>query len=448
MTDIIMYYELPERSMDSYLLIQAEMRKRGYSVKFSNNFWSDLWKNLFRIPKIVFTSGCRTLEDMSYQDGYLFKKDVVWLNLQEEQVAYAGGGDLSSFMPTGRAKEVFHFCWGDFARSYMRDAGVKESNMVSMPPLQFDLAKPRFSALYKSRETIAKEYGLDSRKKWVLFAADFCEFAQYNTEEKLRKHIEELGEIRRVIYNIERATCLMLCDWWDRFLAENDDYIIIYRPHPSEYNRIPEISELSEKHENFRIIKDYSIKQWNHVVDIFTTWISTSVMEAHYSKVPYFAVSAPESIAEKDYNISIFDVDRYITDYDTYKTVLKNAEALRKEWDPLDYNEVRRYYGDYGDCYAYEQICDYLERILKDRTLYKKMRLHLSFKEKNASPLRNHYFKVTFMNDLIVFLSPVLLKLFPQKEKTIMTVLNTMKRFDKAVYREHARLIGEIIKDL
>ncbi len=447
MTDIIMYYELPERSMDSYLLIQAEMKKRGYTVKFSNNFWTDLWKNLFRVPQIVLTSGCRNLADISFQDSYILKKDVVWVNLQEEQVAYAGGGDLDSFKPVDRAKEAYHFCWGQFAKNYMEEAGVEKDHIIDMPPLQFDLAKPRFSGLYKSREAIAEEYGINPDKKWILFASDFCEYANFNTEQLLQKHVDERGETRRIVYNLEKATCLMMTEWWDKLLSENEDYVIIYRPHPSEYCIIPQIGELAEKYENFFIIKDYSIKQWNHVVEIYTTWISTSVLEAYYSGIPVFALAANESISNKDYNISIFDENKYIKDYNTFKKILEEPEKYRDVYNPLNSSEIEKYYGNHKDEYAYLKICDYLEQILKDKKLYRKMKMHLSYREKNSCVYRNHYMKITFKNDLIVFLSPVLLKLFPGKRKTIQTVINTLKRFDKRLYSSHKTVIDEIVNE-
>ncbi len=446
MTDIIMYYELPERSMDSYLLIQAEMKKRGYSVRFSNNFWTGLWKNLFRIPRIVLTSGCRNLEDISFQDGYLLKKDVVWVNLQEEQIAYSGDGFLDSFKPQGRAKEAYHFCWGQFAKDYMEEAGVAKNHVIEMPPLQFDLSKPKFSRLYKTREEIAEEYGIDPQKKWILFASDFFEYATYYTEELLQQRVNEAGELRRIIYKQEEINCSILSKWWDRLLSESDDYVMIYRPHPSEYNRISQIGILEEKYESFKIIKDYSIKQWNHVIDIFTTWTSTSVMEAYYSGIPYFALSAPESLSNGSY-ISIFDEKQYITEYEDYRIAMEDPEKYRNEWNPLNRVEVERYYGNLNDEYAYKKICDYLERILKDGKVYRNMKLHLSFREKNASVLRGHYMKVTFRNDLIFFLSPLLFKIFPGKRKTIQNVVDTIERFNKEIYKEHKATIEEIINE-
>ena len=446
--DCIIYYELVERSYDNFSLIQLEMERRGYSVKIVNLFWRDYWKCLFYRPKIILAGGCRSTSDMAYQAPFLFKKNLVWINIQEEQVAFANGADLKWFLPSGRAKEAYHFCWGDFAENYMRKADVAEDHIVSMKPIQFDLCHSAFDDYFFDKEYIASEFGLDIYKKWILFASDFCSVSECSKESNLQNWCEEYGEYRKDVHYYETQSFLVLVEWWDRFLIEHEDTIIIYRPHPSEYTAIPQIAELCEKYNNFICCKKYSIKQWIKVIDIYTTWISTSIIEANQAGKPCFALCAPNGIMNSGFAISIFEPDKYITSYEDMRNVLENPKEYREKWFPLNRHEVENYFGKEKHGFAYIAICDYLESILSDKTKYNHMKMRLSKKEKKSNLNIKRYIKITFWNDVLLLLYPVLRFIIPWKRKGIERFKKGLTRFDDVFLRTKQERLKKIVDNM
>ena len=443
--DCLIFYELVERSYENDLLIKLEMERRGYSVKLVNMYWKDFWKSFFYHPKIYVVPSCRDTNVMSSLCSPWYKR-AAWVNLQEEQIGFSSEADIAIFLPQGRAKEAAHLCWGQNATGFMERAGVKSENIIPSGPIQFDLCNPRFKAYFYDREYLAREFGLDVNKRWILFASDFCTISECQTEESLKDKMEKFGDFWKTMYDYETDCAEMLTQWWDRYLTAHKDTVFIYRPHPSEYKNIKLIEELNARHENFVCIKKYSIKQWIHVVDVFTTWISSSVMEAYYQGIPCFALGVKNSIMDSGLSIALFRSERYITDYGAFEKAMTDPASMREEWFPINEEQVEMIYGKKEEELSYTGVCDYLESILKDPKKLESMKLSLS-KEERELELKDklRYAKVTLYNDIVCRIWKLLCVLMPRKKENIIKYKDSFSRFDKGFLKDKEDRLRRII---
>lgn len=434
--DCLIFYELVERSYENDLLIKLELERRGFKVKLVNMYWRDFWKSFFYHPRIYVVPSCRDTNVMSALCSVPYK-EAAWVNLQEEQIGFSNEADISIFLPQGRAKEAAHLCWGETAAGYMKRAGVRNEYIIPSGPVQFDLCSPRFKDYFYDKKYLAEEFGLDVNKKWILFASDFCTISECQTEESLRYKMNRFGDFWKTMYDYETECSEMLTEWWSRYLSTHDDTIFIYRPHPSEYQSIGRIEELEKKHDNFVCIKKYSIKQWIHVADAFTTWISSSVMEAFYLGIPCFALGKEKGIIDSGLAIALFRRDRYITDYELFEKAMDDPSAMSSEWNPVNKEEAERIYGKKTDVPAYIGICDYLEALLRDKERLKKMRVRLTKEEKRLElGTKLTYVKTTLYNDTVCRIWRLLCVLMPWKKKNIIKYKDSLSRFDRRFLRD------------
>lgn len=447
--DVLIYYELVERNYENDLLIKTELEKRGYSVCLCNLFWRDFWKSLFYRPKVVMLTACRDIGQVAAQFPFLFKRKVYLINMQEEQIAFSSDFDLNLFMPQGKARDAYHFSWGSFSDDYLVKAGVETSHIIKMKPIQFDLCNKEFDDYFYSREYIAKKFDLDVQKKWVLFASDFCISAQYGTESKLQALCDKLNDNYRKVYEVEIATQRVLYEWWDRYLETHKDVIIIYRQHPSEIESLSFIEDLCSKHDNFVCHREYSIKQWIHVVDIFTTWISSSIMEAYYANIPCFALGDSKLIVEKGVAIPLFNYEKYVAGYDLFENVMDHPKKYQLEYMPIDQQAIKKYYGEHDQKFAYLQICDYVDQVLQNKAEMKKNSFVLSCRDKKTGKEdRRINIWTTFYNDLFCALKPILWYVIPHKRSSIIKFEKYLHRFDKKLLREKEMNIKRVLSKI
>ncbi|MCR5107598.1 MAG: hypothetical protein K6B28_05490, partial [Lachnospiraceae bacterium] len=423
-----------------------QLEKRGYKVKICNSIQVDFWKALFYRPKVIMMVGARTTESLKSISPFLFKHTHVYINMQEEQIAYSGEGDLNLFIPTGYAKDVYHLTRGSFAHDYLKMGEVSDDHIVWMKPVQFDLCNKKLSDYYYPKEHLAEQYGLDISKKWIMFASDFVITTLARDEEELKDLCKRTYSVYDRTWHAEKDAQALIAEWFDRFLTDHKDYIIIYRPHPDERIKHDFIDRLKEKHDNFHYIGDYSIKQWIGVIDVFITWFSTSVMESYYADVPCFALGNGAELEKKGIAIPLFDKDKYIMDYDVFEACMTETEANREKYFPLDMSMIERYYGKYDYEFASVKIADYVDSILKDKKKYDSMKIRLPFKEKFFdTSYRRNFIKTSVYNDLFMFLRPVLWYIIPWKRNSILKFSDELKRFDKKRLRETERKLYRIL---
>ncbi|MCR4923738.1 MAG: hypothetical protein K5931_06985 [Lachnospiraceae bacterium] len=447
--DCLIYYELLERSYDNILLIKYELEKRGYSVKLCNALSVEFWKSLFYRPKVVIIGAARSNKSLSLYHPFLFKESLVYLNMQEEQIAYSGEADLKLFIPVEKARDIPHFTWGSFAVDYLRRGNVSENNIVRVKPIQFDFCNKKLGAYFYSRKYMAKKYGLDINKKWIMFASDFVITSLAANEEELDILCMRTYSIYEKTWHAEKDLQDRLEKWFGRFLKEHRDYIIIYRPHPDERRYHDFVKRLNDKYDNFYYIGNYSIKQWLSVIDVFTTWFSTAIMEAYYAGVPSFALGDGKKLEEEGISISLFDGNKYIQDYDTFESCMVKTQENVEKYFPLNNKMVERYYGKYDYEFGYKKIADYVDDILKDRNRYNSLKVHLTRAEKASnSETRNRLIKSSLYNDIFRTLRPILWYLIPFKRKSIIKFSKELERYEKKELKKREKRLWKVLENL
>jgi len=279
------------------------------------------------------------------------------VNLHWEQVLSREQEESDFYNLRQNAAKCTHVCWGPEAKDRIVRNGVPENNAVVTGAVQLDFLLPQFDGYFKSRGELARQYGLDEGKKWLLYVSSFsCAFMD-------DEEVSELNEMTDLDFAGFKATgarsMTATLEWFDRFLDERPDCELIYRPHPSEWNS-PPLDEMKKKHPNFAVVSDYSVKQWVKCCDVILTWMSTSIAEIYFSKKSC-AVVRPEPLFD-DYDPVVYEGVDAADSYDKLKAALE-ADDLPF---PVDEELLRRHY-DVTDGYpAYMRVCDLLEQTLKD----------------------------------------------------------------------------------
>ena len=192
--------------------------------------------------------------------------------MQWEQILTARGlkpGNM--YYLTGGAKEVYHFSWGEANLRHLVDTcGIPEKMIRKVGHVGHDFVRPQLKGYYKTREEICEEFGLDTNKRIELFISSFPTQVDAKIKYNAFDGYKEFAENSRD----------EILRWFKKYLAEHEDVMFIYRPHPTE-QLLPEFIEGLEATGGFRIISDYSIQQWITIVNDVILWRSTSVADVY-----------------------------------------------------------------------------------------------------------------------------------------------------------------------
>jgi len=351
-------YEIPSRELESLLLIGLDLEKQGFVVAYENiplvNY-SKLRKKYFNKCDVI-------VVPTMYTENSLFKRvfaiagkvrkivNMRWEQINTEEIE----NDPKSFWyPQGKVREITHLCWGKKSYNSLKSIGLNKDNIELTGPVHLDFLKPVFFEYYHSRDEICMKYNIDKAKKIVLYISSFS-FAEipkyfYQHYKNILGTIN-LNELIELSYSSQKITL----NWFSSLLDENNDIVLIYRPHPEE-NISKELNLFIKNHDRVLLIRDLSVKQWIKISDLIYTWISTSYVEAYYAKKPIFLIR-PINIPKSQEAI-IFDNLKYISDYQELKTSLivgyQKKNTIIDEYYFVDNNEM-----------AYKKISNVLKRKL------------------------------------------------------------------------------------
>ena len=294
------------------------------------------------------------------------------MNLQYEQVLspIEEDNELYSLDPT--TKQITHICWGRRTVDRLRRKNVNPELLPVTGAIQLDTTRPQFDRYWKSRDQIAEEFGLPREKKWILYISSFaCFIGSKINEVQKETHTEDNVERFAVVTDASQRATL---SWFDRFLDETDDYVVIYRPHPVELSS-PQVQEVVAKHPgSFRCIQDYEVKQWLKVADIPCTWLSTAISESYFMGKNCL-VFRPCEIPE-DVDCVLYKGVHAAENYDTFKAQIIGYQPST-EYFPID-RELIEYYYDFSKEPAYRKIADVVDGPLptaQDLDTYEKDRI-------------------------------------------------------------------------
>lgn len=358
--DFLLMYEHKVRELDNLCLLKYELDKRGYRVKilYANDYELVTSRSTVYRTKVLVIGYCYTSSSIKDYASYRIKFDKV-INLQWEQVTTneqeKNSGSFRNL--SGLAKEIVHISWGENnQKRLVTKAGVAPQNVKVTGNITMDLLRPEFRGFYISREEICTSYDLPADKKLCLFIAGF-KYVEASKEEKAAT-IARFGEGRRRYLEVAEKEQLTILQWFQQFLEEQDEYVIIYRPHPGDAS--PRAEALAEKYENFKVISELSVKQWIAVSDMVYAWNSTAILEAFFAgKNPMYL--CPYPIPEDQDHPLLMKMNK-IKDYETFRMTVSGEQVdigLTKEL-------VNPFYLVDDDRASYLKIADAFEEVYQD----------------------------------------------------------------------------------
>jgi hypothetical protein len=203
---------------------------------------------------------------------------------------------------------------------------------------------------------MAKEFHLPAGKKWILYISSFaCFVGSKINEVQLETHTEDNVERFAIVTDCSQKATLA---WFDRFLQDHEEYVVIYRPHPVELSS-PQVREMTQKYpQAFRCIQDYEVKQWLKVADIPCTWLSTAIAECYFTGKNCL-VLRPCKIQE-DVDCVLYKGVRAAETYEEFSDQIDRYEPGTENF-PID-RELIEYYYDFSPEPAFEKIADVIDR--------------------------------------------------------------------------------------
>ncbi|WP_106449762.1 surface carbohydrate biosynthesis protein [Trichococcus alkaliphilus] len=341
---IYIIYELRSREYDTALLLKSELEARGYFVKIINKQMMFKW---FYNDSIIIIPNCYNTLNYDYYNYSLNAKNNFFVNLQIEQVLSEKNEENGFCNPKGKATLPVHCCWGENTYNRLLNNGVEDSNLRITGAIHLDFLREEFRDFWYSRNDIAKMYNIPPDKKWVLYISSF---SYVNNEEVVKLVQKDFGgEKASYIKEFEKVSTeshKITLDWLEKLVSENEDIIVIYRPHPAEkqHSRLENIQ--NEYQGKFYSISELNIKQWLLVSNQVITWFSTSIVESYAAKKMCHIlrpISIPKEIDAKIYH----EAKNIINSYEELNELV-SEQITKTEFDeknfPINKDDMINYY--------------------------------------------------------------------------------------------------------
>lgn len=355
--DFLILYEHTVREYESILLLQEELRRRGYSADIRQLLDRKKLKYFtWKKPKVLVASCMYDNEGLnSHVYNNVGRLDKV-VNLHWEQMLSDTQEEEPWFNFAGNAKKCIQTCWGEETRRRIVSNGVPEQNAPVTGAIMMDFLRPEFSGYYRSKQELCRDYGLDPDKPMWLYISSFG-YASMNEDE-----VKELSEMAGTDFSrfaqVNRESMDATLMWFDSYLSANPDIQIVYRRHPSEWNS-PQLEAMEAKHRNFHVIFAEGVKQWITAADSIFIWMSTAIAEVYFANKSCH-VLRPSPIPH-EFDPVIYKNSKAVA---TYEEFLQAADTQDPEF-PISPDVIESYF-DYSETPAYKRMADLLEDVYKN----------------------------------------------------------------------------------
>ena len=278
----------------------------------------------------------------------------VVFNLRHEQIG-AGYNEFKLYpRDEFTKKHIYHSAWTEFYLERLIEKGVPPEHVIITQNPRSDLLFERNDNKTSEKNDIAKRFGIDATKKWILL----CESGYCRTDEKIDVMIhqgykvQDLYDYNELVKQDHLSTENQLNNISAGFLNE---YEIIYRPHPGKENTL----KLSDK---VHVITDESIYWWLNSIDVVVSRMSTVLLEAQARGLKVYrfepnntpdkfityglerlpVISRIEEIAEQKNYIYSNDYEEYLGKVDGHAVdVLVNSFNTILSQDISMYDDIR-----------------------------------------------------------------------------------------------------------
>lgn len=357
-TDFLFVYEIKNRELENICLLKYELEKRGYTVELVET-WQREYSFHEPIDSKVTVSFAMYSDDTFRFISSFAKRIDKLVNLQWEQV-YTNADEQSDTMYTikGVAMLAVHICWGRHTVDRLRAMNIPEHNIALTGHVGLDFLREELSGYYQNRKGICDEFSIPNDKRMHLFISSFSYVGMPDStlETDLYQSVaNDPIEFRRV----SEESQSMLLEWFRRIIRENENDIIIYRPHPAEVGN-PQLTQMAQDCPSFYVIGEYSVKQWILIADSLYTWYSTSIAEV-FAAGKKCAVLRPYHVP-RGMDMPLYAGAVFVSCYDHFERVFLGLE----ESASVSVEVMNDFY--YVDEYvpSYIKVCDKLQEVIEN----------------------------------------------------------------------------------
>lgn len=295
--DVLIFFELENRDLESAILLGQELERRGHTVEFAQIGWGGESSAIKYSPKVIVANSIYddiNVEQFLHFRGGLDDERVILVNYHCEQVVTNGSLKFSS--AHGQAKKTLHFAWGEYFKNALVNEGVNKDDITITGCPRLDFYRPEFQQVVNSKEQLAKQFGLDANARWILILGNFS--AIFLSDDLVQSYVDRGNTSCLEDKEFTEKSFAPFFEWWNSALSSGvlDGAEIIYRPHPAE-QVIPQAKMLEEGYENFHIIGSLPVREWIINSDICFNWTSTSAVEAIVADKPIYSLR-PYTIPE------------------------------------------------------------------------------------------------------------------------------------------------------
>lgn len=361
--DFLIIYQIKARELENLLLLKNELERRGYSVRIENLYRFTQRTKRYDADVVIGQAD----DDWSLSVFRYFVKDPKKvISFKWEQIYSNNGCNRTDTVMAirGKAREAVTFAWGDVSLNrFVNIYGVPEKNIRKTGHITMDFLRPEFKPYFKSREEICKEFGLDPNKKVYLYISSFAalSLSKEELESYRNNHTgNDPRESQKLCVDSQKQTI----EWFFKGLELHPNIQLIYRPHPVEKNN-ELLKECCKKNKNFRVISDYSIKQWILTCDKLYTWFSTSIGEVYAAGKPCSVVRPVEIPFGRD--VEIYKNAKIISEFEEFDREFEFDGSFETDF-PIPHGDMDSYYYISKNAYTFELQADVCEEVLKDNT--------------------------------------------------------------------------------
>lgn len=359
--DFIFIYEHKVRELENLCLMKYELDSRGYQTKII--YIDDAKNAMFDRPvyhtKVLCTMACYDNYTLFWHTKQYIKFDKV-IDLQWENVVYTKDesreGAYKNYLGIGR--DVVHISWGNQNYIRLRDTAHLDPRKIKLTGhVGMDFLREPLCRYYLSREKLLLKYNIDNGKKVVLFASPY--YGDSLSEDYISGMCERFGEDWTQYYDFMLESQKIVLEWFDRVCAQDENLLIVYRPHPGHPSKRAE--EIEKRHDNFRIISSESVKQWILACDRVYTGNSTVVVEAYFANKDC-QLLFPLEITD-GFELKLIKDSKKIIDFEGFKESLYSDN---NEF-PTPQSSIEEIYLVDNEKPSYVRFADVAEEVIKDK---------------------------------------------------------------------------------
>ena len=359
--DVLLTYEIKNREIENLCLIKYELERRGYSVKLRMQYDTFFRHHRPIDAKLIVVPGYYRERAQFYSASHTVRTDKI-LNIMWEQVRNTkeenNSDSIFSIKDWGRVAS--HIAWGSFTRDQLiNKCGCDPSHVFMTGHVTLDFLRKPLIRYYATREELLPAFDIPCDKKAHLFISSL---SYADGDMRILKN-SSMGATETEGLQFKQF-CLdtrnELLSWFEKVLEEDENNVIIYRPHPEEKGD-SRLFDLAKRQDRFFVINERSVKQWIIACDKIYTWKSTSVAEV-MALGKSFNVLRPLPISAEN-DIGIFSNMKHISTLDEFSQVFFSEE---QNIDAQLIDNIKKYYYIPENKCTYELICDAIEQIIHD----------------------------------------------------------------------------------